>query len=276
MSQRRLARPRVLLFLLVLTSLTLVTVDERANGGGVIGSIRGRAQDAFLPVRDGADAVFSPVGDLIGGIVHYDRVKKENARLRAQLQDARADQLKVGDAERRYKEALDLINLPFVGDIPTVGAEVVSAGVSNFENSIEINKGRLDGIAVRMPVVAAGGLVGRVVQVSERRATVLLVTDPESKVRVRLSGTGDQGTAQGTGEGNPLTLTDVDTGIKVDVGEALMTQRGRYPGDIPVGSVKTASVRAGALQQDITLVSSVDLRRLDLVKVLIWIEGAAP
>ena len=44
---RRSARPRFLLLLLVLTAITLVTIDTRANGGGLTGGIRSQAHDLF-------------------------------------------------------------------------------------------------------------------------------------------------------------------------------------------------------------------------------------
>ena len=47
-------------------------------------------------------------------------------------------------------------------------------------------------------------------------------------------------------------------------------QQSVFPPGIPVGVVRTAHLRAGALQQDVTIDPVVDVRRLTFVKVLQW------
>ena len=44
---RRTSRSRFILLLLVLTAITLVTLDSRASGRGWTGSLRGKVHDAF-------------------------------------------------------------------------------------------------------------------------------------------------------------------------------------------------------------------------------------
>ena len=163
---RRTARPRFTLLLLVLTSVTVITLDYRGDAGGVIDSIKGAAQDAFAPVQSAADAVFNPVGDFFGGITHYGDLEAENARLREQLEDARGQRLQAEDARRERETLLELDDLTVVADIPSVSARVVSTSASNFDLTVQIDQGRDDGIALRMPVVTGAGLVGRVVAVS--------------------------------------------------------------------------------------------------------------
>ena len=63
---------------------------------------------------------------------------------------------------------------------------MVAGSPGNFESTIAVDKGMDDGIVSGMPVVAGDGLVGRVVQASRKRATVLLLTDPNSGASVRL------------------------------------------------------------------------------------------
>jgi rod shape-determining protein MreC len=270
---RRTARPRFTLFVLVLTAVTLVTLDERSNAGGVMDTARAYARDAFAPVESAAHDITSPVNAFVGGVVHYDSLKQENARLREQLAQARNDRLKVADAERERQALLDQQHLDFVGDIPTVAARVSAVAASNFQLTVDIDRGTNAGVAIGMPVVSGSGLVGRIVETSARRSTVLLVTDPTSNVGSRLATSGDVGVAAGTGPGALLRMDLVDPKTKVEPNEVVVTsglQQGRFPPNIPIGRVKSSKLDSGALQQEVDVVPVVDLERLVFVQVLQW------
>jgi rod shape-determining protein MreC len=124
-----------------------------------------------------------------------------------------------------------------------------------------------------MPVVTGAGLVGKVIAVSQERATILLLTDPSFNVGIRLSDSGDVGVARGNGTHQPLPVDLVDVGTKVTGGEVVVTsglQGSVFPPDIPVGKVRSAKVPPGSLQHEVSIDPLVDLSRLDFVKVLIW------
>lgn len=270
---RRSARPRFTLLLLVLTAVTLLTLDERSGGLGFVGTMRDGARDAFAPIQDAADTAFRPVGDFFQGAVHYGEVEEENARLRQQLAERDGELLRAEDVARERQALLDQQDLDFAGDIPTVAARVVVGPSSSFDLTVQIDRGRNAGVSPGMPVVAGAGLVGRVVDVSRSRATILLVTDPKSNVGVRLSGSGDVAVAAGRGARSTLRLDYVDPASKVDKGEAVVTsglQQSVFPPGLPVGKVVAATSGAGSLQQDVTVEPAVDLRRLTFVKVLQW------
>jgi len=268
---RRSRRHRFVLVLLVLTSVTAITLDYR--GSAAVETVRRTARDAFAPVQSAAGRVMNPVGDLLGGITRYRDLKAENRRLRARLDLARADSVRGADAERVRQALLDLQNLRFAPNLPSVSARVISAAPSNFQLSLSLDRGQDSGIQKGMPVVTGAGLVGRIVDVSRERSTVLLVTDRASRVGVRLAGSGDVGLARGAGPQEPLPLDLIDVETPVAVGEAVVTsglEQSLFPPDIPVGRVRSARLPPGALQQDIGIDPVVDLRRLEFVKVLQW------
>lgn len=270
---RRSARPRFTLLLLVLTAVTLLTLDYRSGGLGAMDTVRDGARDALAPVQEAVDSAVRPVGDFFQGVFHYRQLEATNARLREQLAEQEALVARAADAERERQALLDQQNLRFAADVPAVAARVVVASASNFDPTLEIDKGRDGGVATGMPVITGGGLIGRVIDVSRTRATVMLITDPTSSVGVRLTGSGDIGVAAGRGPGSPLQIDNVEPSSKVSDGEAVVTsglQRSLFPPGIPVGRVKTARVVAGAVQQDVTVEPTVELSRIGVVKVLQW------
>jgi len=264
---RRSARPRFILLLLVLTSVTLLTLDER--GVGVIDTAKDGARDVFAPIRSVTDTVMSPIGDVIGGVLHHNDLEAENERLRAENAEYRGRLLRAEDANRENAALRDQLDLEFVEDIPRVTARVVLRSPSNHELSIILNKGSDHGIADGMPVVTGGGLVGRVTNVSRTTSTVLLVKDRHSAVGVRLP-SGDVGVAGGAGGRNPLEVDGIEAETEVDKGETVVTsglQHSLYPPNIPVRSARR---ERGELQQSVTVDPAVDMDRLSFVSVLQW------
>ena len=270
---RRTARPRFTLLLLVLTSITAITLDYRGDGSGAIDVVKDGAQDAFAPIESATDSVFQPVGDFFQGVLNYDDLEAENAQLRRQLEDLRGKTASAEDADRERQELLEIENLEYVGNIPTVAARVVST-LSNFDQTLQIDRGRDEGVAKGMPVVTGAGLVGRVVNVSRTRSTVLLLNDPQSNVGIRLTKSQEVGIATGRGRGRALGASLIAPDAAVSVGEVVVTsglQNSVFPPSIPVGKVRSApQPRAGDFERDITIAPEVDVRKLTFVKVLLW------
>jgi rod shape-determining protein MreC len=270
---RRNGRSRATLLFLVLLSITVITLDFRGDGSGVVGEVRDVAADGLAPVRDGADAVLSPIGNAFSGITGYDDLEDENARLKERIAELQGRGAINEDAANQLESMLKLDKLDWAGDIPQVAAQVVGAPVSNFEQTIELNRGTDQGVDVDMPVVTGDGLVGRVVSASGKRSMVRLVTDPGSSVGVRASRSGELGIAGGEGPDRMLSVGFVDVGADVRVGDLFVTSgveggSDLYPTGIPVGTVTRARKVEGELQQRVALRPFADLGHLRYVKVL--------
>lgn len=268
-----------MLVLLVLTAVTLITLDQRGSGGGLIGSARDGARDAIAPVQTAVDDAFRPVGDWWSGVSDSAGLKSENARLRKQLADARSRALSAAPALRENEELKQLTQLPFVGGIPTVATQIVSASPGNFVSSVELNKGTEAGIVVGNPVVAGQGLVGRITSTSKQRSTVLLLTDPASEVGVRLPPpVSATGVAKGRAGANLLTLDFVSPDVDVNRGDIVNTaglQNAAFPAGLPVARVVSVDKSAGDLDQKIALRPLVNVGRLEFLDVLMWSPAAA-
>lgn len=245
---------RLLLVLLVLTSLTLIALD----GGGPTSAL-----------RRGADTVLGPPERLVGGLVgglssrgDDGALARENARLRGLLQESAA--LRSQDAQLRA-----LLEVRALSDYPVVAARVVARGGPLESQTLTLDAGSRDGLKVGQTVLAADGLVGRTTRVGPFTCTVLLLTDPGSTVGGRLARVGGVGLVDGDGPGR-LRYELVDASSSMRVGDVVTTSgSGTFVPDVPVGRVRRLLPGASALTRVAELVPLVDLDRLDLVGVVV-------
>jgi rod shape-determining protein MreC len=269
---RRTGRSRFTLILLILTSITVLTLDFR--GSSAIHSIRNAASTVFSPVRDAASTAFSPASNAWNGLFHYGDVKSENERLKAEIEQSKTQAAENADAKQRLDEVLAADGITQFTDLPSVTAQVTAGPSTNFDHTIEIDKGSDQGIRKDMPVVAGAGLVGKVVDVFPGRSVIKLVSDPDVVVGVRLASSGDTALLHGQGEGKPLVIdSGVDPKLMVPPNEIVVTSgedRAIFPGGIPIGTVAKSELSPGQLEQVLTVTPTVDLSRLSFLKVLLW------
>jgi rod shape-determining protein MreC len=270
---RRPARSRFTLLLLVLTSITLLTLDYRGAGSGAIDATKNAARDVLAPLQNTSDKVLAPVGNFLGGVLHYGSLKSENQRLRDQNADLRGQVLRADDAERERRALRDQLNLSYINDVPRVDAEVVSTNPSNFELSITINRGSSQGVVKGMPVVTGAGLVGRIASASRNRSIVQLVVDDKFSVGIRVDPQGDVGVATGHGLHRAMSVGLLEQQNKFDKGQVVVTsglQESQFPPGIPVGRISKAAAHQNQLDQDVEIEPVADLGRVAFVTVLQW------
>lgn len=272
---------RYVLLLLVLTAVTLVALDSQSDDSGPLGALGSIAHEIVAPVQRATGAVVEPIADWLDGVVSAGSLEAENDDLRAALAEAEAEAARDEDARARVAELSELLELPWVEGIDSVTADVISPPVGNFEHTLVIGKGSSSGIRVDAPVIASGGLLGRVIEVSPSQAKVLLLTDERFNVSVRSARDRLVGIAVGNGSGtlDLEFLAGVDDGDPGEdppvliVGDAIVTSgldASLYPPGIPVGEISeviddpTTSARTG------TLAPFVDIDVVETVQVLDW------
>ncbi|MFZ4719699.1 MAG: rod shape-determining protein MreC [Ilumatobacteraceae bacterium] len=191
-----LSRRRVLL-LVVLTCVLLITLDK--TGNPIIDRVRSVAARVVKPVDTAIEAIALPIERAWNGIADYDDVQRENEALRDQLEHVKGNDVEARSAVLEYRELLKLNQLTSKFQYTTVAAQVVGSSPSNFQNTVEINRGTNQGVAIGMPVTDGAGLIGRITKVYAERSIVLLITDPSYSIEAQvLSTPGEDGTSPTT------------------------------------------------------------------------------
>ncbi len=273
---RRSSRSRNVIAVLVLAALTLVTIDARSHGVGVLNDARSKVSDAFAPLQRATHAALRPIGNFLTGAIDYGSLKRENENLRRQLARAQTQEAQAAAEQAEAEQVLKEQGLTFVGSIPTVSAQIINVGPSNFDNTVTIDKGTANGVAVGQPVIAAGGLVGTVRSAAAHISTIELLTDPNFRVGVSLQG-GNTGSAAGTGRSLPMRVEVLSTNKPrpvQKVGDVLSTSglvNEKFPRAIPVGRISKVITVPGAIEPEIQIVPLVDPSQLTYLQVLLWL-----
>jgi rod shape-determining protein MreC len=233
--------------------------------------VRDRVQAELDPVRDLGRKAFSGVSVGLGRFGGDRKLREENARLRKELDDALESSLRYESALRERDDLLALNNYSDLLGIKAVNARIIDGPMTNFDETIEIDRGADQGIKVGMPVVTGAGLLGVVVAIGPNRARVSAISNESSSVGARLARSGDSGILRGGGAGNLLDLDLIDLSTNLAVGEVVETSGtggSKFPLGIPIGRVQ--KVRPGTIHQKITVRPSVDLERSVFVSVMLW------
>jgi rod shape-determining protein MreC len=150
-----------------------------------------------------------------------------------------------------------------------IGASVIGRDPSPFLNYIIINRGSDDGLRRGMPVVTQNGLAGRVVQVTATGARVSLITDPVTRINVRIEPSRSSAVLTGSITGD-ITLEQIPQEADVNPGNLILTSGlgGNYPSNIIIGQVTSVRSLENALFQSASVQPVTDFDDLAIVLVI--------
>jgi rod shape-determining protein MreC len=239
--------------------------------------------EILAPIQEGANRALKPFRDLFGWFgdtmdakEERDRAIAERDRLRKQLAEVTLE-----NRELEQLKGLEQINTAGgLDDYEPVTARVIARSPSSWYQTFQINKGSSDGVRVDQPVVNGAGLVGKVKEVSDGNAVVMLLTDPEFGVSARSLDSGEPGSvAPAVGAAGDLRFELVPNAKEVRRGERIITAgtstsarvsdlTSLYPAGIPIGTVSRIETGEGELDRVIHVKPEAELRTLDIVEVL--------
>ena len=263
-------RSRLLLVLLLVSSLFLITLDLR--GVNLASSVRSGIATAFSPLESIASKIFSPIGNFTSDLKNFNQSKKKIEQLTKENDLLKSTQILDEDTVGQLSQLRNVLDLAGRGGYKVVAAKVINRGSSaTFKQTITIDAGKKSGVDINMTVISDSGLVGVVKSVTSNSAIVLLMSDPTFKIGVRIAGTQSIGVISGQG-GSTYLLQLLDATGEIKKGDVLVargSQDGKpfVPG-VPVGTVTTVQSNASSITQNADVVGISNLERIGVVAVV--------
>jgi rod shape-determining protein MreC len=238
----------------------------------VVERLRAAVADGAAPVLEligaplsSAAAAVARVEDAIAVYRQNDELREENQRLMQWQEVAR--RLAAENAALR-----DLAKLVPDQAATALAARVIADSGGAYMRNVLVNAGARDGIARGQAAITGEGLVGRVAEVGERTARILLLTDLNSHIPVTVERTGARALLDGDNTDRPR-LVFLDQPAAAMVGDRVVSSGsgGVFPPGLPVGVV--SAVDGGMVRVE----PFAELARLEIVRVVDYgLSGLLP
>jgi len=283
---KQVRRRRAVLALLVAVSLILLTAYFGETPDSPLHNVQRGVVEVLSPVEDGASKVLAPVRSVAGWFSSTFHAKSQVkqlqqtvARLNNQLAQAKGAKL----LNTQLEAELHLDNSLDLSSYHPVTGQVILRDPTLWHQTISVDKGTDDGVALHDPVVGDGALVGEVTEGSATVSFVTLITDHTLSVTARVLDTnGDTGELV-PAVGNPDELVlqylqppnpgQVQNGpqqgqLVVTAGFKSGPLESYFPANIPIGNVLPVDENQLLNNGTVQVTPIADLRGVDVVQIL--------
>jgi rod shape-determining protein MreC len=262
-----------LMIALLIINFVFMALDAKDISGGLV--VRSWTQT-------GADFVQSPVTTVTAGVSNYftsianlRSAQSENDQLKQRVQELEVEKKQFEELNSENARLRALLQFKETSKITVLPARIIGRDPSIWFDSSIVNRGSLDGVALDMPVVTDGGLVGRVSAVGPLTCQVDLITRKGSGVGGiigEVGGTGALGVLAGTGKGDLLEMKYVPGYVSVQVGEAIFTtsQDGIYPAGLKIGEIVSVVSGSATTPHQILVQPAGRLNSMQEVGILLY------
>lgn len=252
---------------------------------GAAPRFKGLFREVIAPFQKAAHSLFERLRQVMSNADRIDAMSQSTDSIATELFVLRDRMRRLDELEAENAELRGVLQFSTRSTYKLVPCQVVGRGdISGWWQMIHINKGRADGLRKNQAVIGFDGLVGRTLEVSERAADVLLVTDRNCKVAALLPRSRGLGILRGDGAsqagGTPLQMfysmkpcrmDYVDKNLGIEPGDQVVTSGlgGVYPEDVTIGTVVDAHDDPSGLYQSLDVKPVLELRKLRYVFVVV-------
>ncbi len=172
-----------------------------------------------------------------------DMLVQENLRLLKENETLKANS---------YPEEHILLENSKSAEYSYIPARIIANSTNKMHNYIILNKGRSHGVRKDMGVISAGGVVGVISSVSDKYSYVISFLNINQSVSAKISSSGAFGPMVWEGRRSDYALLkEIPFHIDFMVGDTVVTSgfSTLFPADIPLGTVRKASVTKGSYHE---------------------------
>lgn len=253
------------LFLIIIV-LPLIIIF---NSKPFYSKIRNKTVSIVTPVFKGAHFIFYNFSEGLVKIRGMSNLYKSYEALKDEVDVYREKLIELEELRLENARLTELLN--FKKDVTgsVASLQVIGRDVSPFSHWIVVNAGEKKIIEKNMPIVAPGGLVGKVFSVNHSTARCILIIDPQSNVSALVQSTRDTGVLLGMAN-EDLKLQYLPLDSEVKVGDTVVTSGlgGVYPKGLAIGHISAIGSDRNGLHLYARVTPFVDFIRLEEVVCL--------
>ena len=255
-------------------AVVIMYLDQRAH---YLEPVRYVLQSAAYPIQLAVNSPPTAWRWLRESFQTRESLRAENERLRAHQRDLELLSMRYAALAHENGELRGLREaLPPVAD-RWLPAEIINIQLSGLRQRLLIDRGASNGVFKGQAVLDDRGLIGQTTHIGPWSAEVILITDPEHAVPVRVERTGLRTIAVGAGDGSSLALPYLPANADVRGGDLLLTSGlgGVFPEGYPVARV--SEVHRDAVQP-LAQVRAAVLSHIDsdTEVMLVWFREGHP
>lgn len=228
----------------------------------------------FAPVQNGFSYIAYKIDSLKNFIWEMDTYKEKNEELLTKINELERQNRDTAQYREENEKLQALLELKeSITDYTSLAASVIAYSADNWYDTLEINKGTLNGVAVGNCVISSEGVVGTVTEAGPNWATVSSIINTGSATGIRVTRTGGIGIVEGDSgllQKGLCKMSFLDRNSNVIVGDLLETSGsgGVYPQGLMVGKVKDISSDNVGTLEYATVEPAVDFSNLYAVLVI--------
>jgi rod shape-determining protein MreC len=213
--------------------------------------------------------IFSGIEDLSYQYVWLKNLRGENESLKREVAELESKLTSYQEAFVENQRLRRLLDFKTSARAETVPAQVIMHDLTGWFQTLMVDKGFRDGITPDMPVVNDEGVIGRVLDVSDRHCRVLLITDQGSSVDAVDQRNRVRGILCGK-DPNGCLLKYIRSNLDIREGDLVITsgKDGVYPKGLRLGVIQAAYKDPVDLFQKIEVKPLVRLSALEEVLII--------
>jgi rod shape-determining protein MreC len=233
-----LRRLRSALLIFVFFSIFLYILSLNFRPPERMDVLQRAAVETILPLFKSVGKLSSFAEDMVNEYVFLRQLRSENESLREQLASSEQKVIDYQEAFLENQRLRRLLDFKSTIQAETIPAQVVLHDLTGWFQTLMVDKGFRDQIAPDMAVVNDEGVVGRVLDVSDHYARILLLTDPGSSIDAIIQRNRVRGIVTGK-DANACFLKYVRGNLDVQVGDLITTsgKDGVFPKGLRLGTV---------------------------------------
>ena len=267
-------RAKKIIFAVLLSIIPLVLLYLQNNDYQIRAVLSWPIIQAAGVIQKASLSISSTMSDSMFKHIAISSKYNELMLLRASVRQISSLQAKIDYLQGELNSVTNLIgNASYTQAGKKVYAKVIAKSGTPMSRLIRLNRGALDGIKVKDPVISDEGVIGQVLSVADNFADVLLLTDASSSLDVKILGSNARGLIRGITSSTEylMQIRDIDGLFNLKPDDVIVSSgvNSGFPAGIPVGKIKEVVTSKDGLWHSAKILPFASIDTIEHVMILL-------